>query len=82
MGAQMALCLDNLDAVLGQAGMTLAQVVKLTIYATDVDQLFAHYGVLMGRLGAAGATPPTTVLGVTRLARPELMVEIEATAVA
>jgi enamine deaminase RidA (YjgF/YER057c/UK114 family) len=32
-------------------------------------------------LGAAKAAPPTTVLGVTRLAVPGLMVEIEATAV-
>jgi enamine deaminase RidA (YjgF/YER057c/UK114 family) len=82
MAAQIGLCLDNLDAVLGQAGMTLAHVVRLTIYATDVDQLFQHYGVLMARLGPAGAAPPTTVLGVARLALPDLMVEIEATAVA
>jgi len=81
MAAQIGLCLDNLQAVLGQADMTLADVVRLSIYATDVDQLFQHYGVLMARLGAAGATPPTTVLGVIRLARPELIVEIEATAV-
>jgi enamine deaminase RidA (YjgF/YER057c/UK114 family) len=82
MGAQMALCLDNLDAVLRHAGMELADVVKLTIYATDVDRLFQNYGVLMGRLAPAGATPATTVLGVSRLALPELMVEIEAVAVA
>ncbi|WP_291295531.1 RidA family protein [Elioraea sp.] len=81
MAAQIGLCLDNLQAVLGQADMTLADVVRLTIYATDVDQLFQHYGVLAGRLGAAEAAPPTTVLGVTRLAVPGLMVEIEATAV-
>lgn len=82
MAAQLSLCLDNLQSVLGQADMTLADVVRLTIYAVDVDQLFQHYGVLMARLGAAGAAPPTTVLGVTRLAVPDLLVEIEATAVA
>jgi enamine deaminase RidA (YjgF/YER057c/UK114 family) len=81
MTAQIGLCLDNLKAVLGGADMTLSNIVRLTIYATDVDQLFQHYGVLMARLGPAGAAPPTTVLGVNRLARPELMVEIEATAV-
>jgi enamine deaminase RidA (YjgF/YER057c/UK114 family) len=32
------------------------------------------------RLGAAGVMPPGTLLGVTRLAFPELMVELEATA--
>jgi enamine deaminase RidA (YjgF/YER057c/UK114 family) len=82
MAAQIGLCLDNLETVLHAADMTLADVVRLSIYATDVGQLFQHYGVLMARLGPAGATPPTTVLGVSQLARPELMVEIEATAVA
>jgi enamine deaminase RidA (YjgF/YER057c/UK114 family) len=81
MAAQIGLCLDNLEAVLGGAEMKLADIVRLTIYATDVDELFQNYGVLMGRLGPAGAAPPTTVLGVGRLARPELLVEIEATAV-
>jgi enamine deaminase RidA (YjgF/YER057c/UK114 family) len=82
IAAQIALCLDNLEAVLQHSDMSLANVVKLTIYATDVDQLFQNYGVLMGRLGPARATPPTTVLGVSRLALRELMVEIEAIAVA
>jgi enamine deaminase RidA (YjgF/YER057c/UK114 family) len=82
MAAQLALCLDNLEAVLHGAGMTLANLVKLTICTTDVDGLFAQYGVLLGRLGAAGVAPATTLLGVARLARPELMVELEAIAVA
>lgn len=82
MGAQLALCLDNLEAVLAKAGMSLADVVRLNVYTTDVDLLFPHYGVLAARLGAAGVAPTTTMLGVTRLALPGLMVELEATAVA
>ncbi|NHC13871.1 RidA family protein [Motilibacter deserti] len=82
MAAQLALSLDNLEAVLGEAGMTLANLVRLTVYTTDVDRLFEHYGVLASRLGAAGVAPATTMLGVTRLAIPVLMVELEATAVA
>jgi enamine deaminase RidA (YjgF/YER057c/UK114 family) len=82
MAAQVALSLDNLEAVLGEAGMSLANLVRLNVYTTDVDLLFDHYGVLAGRLGAAGVAPPTTMLGVTRLAIPTLMVEIEGTAVA
>ncbi|HVL07055.1 MAG TPA: RidA family protein [Acidimicrobiales bacterium] len=82
MPAQIALATDNLEAVLGQAGMTLANVVRLNIYTVDVDAFFESYGALAGRLAAAGVAPPGTLLGVTRLAFPELMVELEATAVA
>ncbi|MFS1303438.1 RidA family protein [Streptosporangium longisporum] len=82
MGAQLELSLGNLEAVLGKGGMSLANLVRLNVYTTDVDRLFEHYGVLASRLGAAGVAPPTTMLGVTRLAVPDLMVELEGTAVA
>jgi enamine deaminase RidA (YjgF/YER057c/UK114 family) len=62
--------------------MSLADLVRLTVYTTDVDGLFQHYGVLAARLGAAGVAPPTSMLGVTRLAIPDLLVELEGTAVA
>jgi enamine deaminase RidA (YjgF/YER057c/UK114 family) len=82
MAAQLALCLDNLEAVLAAAGMSLANLVRLNVYTTDVDLLFQHYGVLAARLGAARVAPATTMLGVTRLAIPALMVELEGTATA
>jgi len=82
MAAQVALTLDNLEAVLAQADMSLANLVRLTVYTTDVDLLFQHYDALASRLGAAGAAPTTTMLGVARLALPVLMVELEGTAVA
>ncbi len=82
MAAQLALSLDNLEAVLGGAGMSLANLVRLTVYTTDVDRLLAHYGVLASRLGAAAVAPTTTMLGVTRLAIPGQLVELEGTAVA
>jgi enamine deaminase RidA (YjgF/YER057c/UK114 family) len=82
MRAQVGLAMDNVEAVLAGAEMTLADVVRFTIYTTDVDALFASYEVIAQRFGAAGVQPPTTLLGVTRLALPELMVELEATAAA
>lgn len=82
MAGQLGLAVDNLEAVLAAAGMTLANLVRLNVYTTDVDALFPHYGVLAGRLGAAGVAPTTTMLGVTRLAVPGQMVELEGTAVA
>lgn len=82
MAAQLALSLDNLEAVLDEAGMSLANLVRLNVYTTDVDLLFPHYGVLASRLGAGGVAPTTTMLGVTRLAIPGQLVELEGTAVA
>ena len=73
---------DALEAVLAAADMSLANLVRLNVYTTDVDALFPHYGVLAGKLGAAGVAPTTTMLGVTRLAIPGQMVELEGTAVA
>jgi enamine deaminase RidA (YjgF/YER057c/UK114 family) len=49
MAAQLALSLDNLEAVLGEAGMSLANVVRLNVHTTDVDLLFQHDGVLASR---------------------------------
>ncbi|WP_370415491.1 RidA family protein [Streptomyces fradiae] len=82
MAAQLALSLDNLESVLTAADMTLANLVRLNVYTTDVDALFPHYGLLAARLAAAGVAPPSTMLGVTRLAVPGLLVELEGTAVA
>lgn len=82
MAAQLALSLDNLEAVLGEADMTFTNLVRLNVYTTDVEVLFQHYGVLASRLGAARVAPTTTMLGVTRLAIPGQMVELEGTAVA
>ncbi|MFE7443251.1 RidA family protein [Streptomyces chartreusis] len=82
IAAQLTLSIDNLEAVLDEAGMSLADLVRLNVCTTDVDLLFRHYGVLAARLGAAGAAPATTMLGVTRLAIPGQLVELEGTAVA
>ncbi|MET9504066.1 RidA family protein [Streptomyces sp. NPDC006622] len=82
MAAQLALSVANIEAVLAEAGMSLSNLVRLNVYTTDVDLLFQHYGVLAGRLGAAGVAPTTTMLGVTRLAISGQLVELEGTAVA
>ncbi len=82
IAAQLTLSIDNLEAVLDEAGMSLADLVRLNVYTTDVDLLFRHYGVLAARLGAAAVAPATTMVGVTRLAIPGQLVELEGTAVA
>ncbi|UFU03610.1 RidA family protein [Ruania suaedae] len=82
VAAQLALAVANLEAVLAEAGMSLANLVRLNVYTTDADALFPHYGVLAGKLGAAGVSPTTTMLEVSRLAIPGQVIELEGTAVA
>ena len=81
MPAQLETSLDNLEAVLAAADMTLANVVRLNVYTTDFDEFVKHWGSLAVRFGNADARFVTSLLGVTRLFTPQLLVLLEATAV-
>jgi enamine deaminase RidA (YjgF/YER057c/UK114 family) len=81
VAAQLALCLVNLERVLVSAGMTVLDVAQLRVYTTDLDQLRDVYDTLVEHLAETGAHPPTTVVEVTRLPLPGLVVTLEALAV-
>ena len=78
MAAQLQLALDNLEAVLAAADMTVANVVRLNVYATDLDEYFKHFQTINDRF--AGNRSATSVLGVAQLPA-RLLVMLEATAV-
>lgn len=82
MRGQIALALDNLEAVLAGADMDLSNVIRLGVYATDVDEALKNFDLMGMRFGPHQCAPPMTLLGVTRLAIPGLLFEIEATAAA
>jgi enamine deaminase RidA (YjgF/YER057c/UK114 family) len=82
MRGQLMRSLDNVETVLAEAGLGLADVVRLNYYTTDIDAFFESYDAVTTRLEGAGARVSSTLLGVTRLAQPALLVEIEATAAA
>jgi enamine deaminase RidA (YjgF/YER057c/UK114 family) len=82
LSAQLSQAFDNLETVLKDAGVGLSDVVRLNYYTTDVDGLMANWETISTRLAEANCRPASTLLGVSRLAFPELLVEIEATAVA
>lgn len=73
--------LDNLEVVLADAGATLADVVRLNYYVTDARHYQAALPALVERLAHRGCRTASTMLQVEALATPDLMVEIEATAV-
>ena len=81
MAAQLEMSVDNLEAILAAADMTLANIVRLNVYTTDFDDLLKNWGTLAGRFANSDGGFASTLLGVTRLAAPELLVILEATAV-
>src|SRR5690606_30140661 len=82
MAGQLGRAFDNLETVLSQAGLTLENVARLSYYVTDLDAFEAARHVIRDRLGALPVKPSGVLLGVSRLAHPDLLVEIEATAAA
>jgi enamine deaminase RidA (YjgF/YER057c/UK114 family) len=82
MAAQIRLAMDNVEKVLAAADMSLANVVQLNMYTTDIEKFFEAFAEVTSRLRKAGIQPASTLLGVTRLFDPSLMIEIEVTAVA
>jgi len=79
MRAQMEQTFQNLDRCLKAAGATWADVVKTNTFVTDFDEFQKCADIRMRYLGVA--TPTSTTVGVTRLAGPDLMIEIEAVAI-
>jgi enamine deaminase RidA (YjgF/YER057c/UK114 family) len=80
--AQAAQVFRNLGIALEAAGCTAANLVKLTVYLTDMDNL-ARYREARNRFFASvmpPAAPAVTLVEVSKLYGPEFMIEIEAIA--
>lgn len=80
MARQITLALDNMEDVLTASGWSMSDVVQIKIYTTDMDRFLEEDGVLVSRYLQAGMQVTQTLIGVTRLAHPDMMVEIEAVA--
>ncbi|MDT5299541.1 MAG: hypothetical protein QOG79_2783 [Mycobacterium sp.] len=77
--AQAEKAMANISMLLEEAGSTLQDIVKVTVYLVDIRYREPVYRV-MGRW-LKGVHPVSTGLVVSALARPEWLVEIDATAV-
>ncbi|AOL24927.1 RidA-family enamine deaminase [Erythrobacter litoralis] len=80
--AQYRSAWDNLVTLLAAADMTPANLVRLNIFTTDVPAFMDVAETLTGIHVEAGAQVACTLIGVGALYAPEVLVEIEATAVA
>ncbi|WP_316196071.1 MULTISPECIES: RidA family protein [unclassified Bradyrhizobium] len=78
--AQADICFANIAAILAEDGMTMSDVVRLSVYVTGREHM---QGYRRSRDRQFPGTPPTTTLIVVAgLVRPEFVIEIEAIAVA
>ncbi len=82
--AQTKQALENVRAVLAAGGCTMRDVIRFQTFLTGAEYIEGFMQArreVFPRYYADGTYPPNTLLVVSRLVRPELLVEIEAMAV-
>jgi enamine deaminase RidA (YjgF/YER057c/UK114 family) len=80
IGEQAELCFANIAAILAEAGLTLADIVRMNAFVTERAYL-KPYMEVRDRL-VADPPPASTLVIVAGLARPEFKVEVEVIAAA
>jgi enamine deaminase RidA (YjgF/YER057c/UK114 family) len=83
LGRQAEQVFENLKTCLASVGATFADVTKLTTfivsYRPSADR--AVLGAVRGKYLPAQNPPASTLVGVQSLATPDILIEVEATAV-
>ncbi|MDA1097348.1 MAG: RidA family protein [Proteobacteria bacterium] len=76
MAAQVRQCFNNLEDILTAAGADFSQVVKYMIYTTDIERYDQDTRDVRARYFVD--RPACTLVEVSRLIHPDMLVEIEA----
>ena len=78
--AQAALCLAHVGAILAEAGMSAADVVRLSAFVTDRAHMAGYMHARDAWLTGLERLPASTLVIVAGFTRPEFLVEVEALA--
>lgn len=81
MEKQVTKALDNLEAVLAKGGAKLSDVIRMTYYVRDMSAFLKCNPTILKRYTEAGCNPTSTLIGVASLFHPDILFEVEATAV-
>ena len=82
MPGQIDRIIANIETILQQGGMDFSHVVRLNVFTTDMKAMMDSHEHMVNRLSEKGCRHAGTLLGVTGLAAPGAMIEIEITAAA
>lgn len=80
MKTQLILALQNLEQVISEAGYECKGIVRLNVYTTSTDELFAHFDIFQDWIAKHGVKQALTLLEVKSLFET-LKIEFEATVV-
>jgi enamine deaminase RidA (YjgF/YER057c/UK114 family) len=78
--AQARLCFANCAAILDQAGMSPADVIRINAFVTDRDHMPGYMAARDAWLKGVTRLPASTLVIVSGFTRPEFVVEVEVTA--
>ena len=80
--AQAALCFANCAAILEDAGMGAADVIRINAFVTDRAHMAGYMAARDAWLADVERLPASTLVIVSGFTRPEFFVEVEVTAAA
>jgi enamine deaminase RidA (YjgF/YER057c/UK114 family) len=78
--AQAALCFANCAAILAEAGMGPADVIRINAFVTDRAHMAGYMAARDAWLAGVARLPASTLVIVSGFTRPEFLVEVEVTA--